>query len=42
VASYEKAIALGSIEKVRFDQYGIDADAVSWARERIKTPYSRT
>jgi len=42
VASYEKAIALGSVGKVRFDQYGIDADAVSWARERLKVPYSRT
>ena len=42
VANYEKAIALGSVGKVRFDQYGIDADAVSWARERLKVPYSRT
>jgi len=40
VASYRKAIALGSREKVRFDQYGIDADAVSWARERLEVPYS--
>lgn len=42
VESYKKAIALGSREKVRFDQYGIDADATSWARERLDVPYSRT
>jgi len=41
VESYQKAIALGSREKVRFDQYDIDADATSWARERLEVPYRR-
>jgi hypothetical protein len=41
IASYRKAIALNCRERATFDQYGIDSDAVSWASERIRTPYVR-
>jgi tetratricopeptide (TPR) repeat protein len=41
IASYQRAIVLGSRERVMFDQYGIEADALSWANERLKVPFRR-
>lgn len=41
ITNYQKAIDLGSRERITFDQYGIDADALSWANERLKVPYRR-
>jgi hypothetical protein len=41
IESYKAAALLESKERVRFDQYGIDSDAVSWIAERLKSPYTR-
>jgi hypothetical protein len=41
IASYKVAALLDSKERVRFDRYGIDSDAVSWISKRLESPYSR-
>ncbi|MEM2885158.1 MAG: tetratricopeptide repeat protein [Thermoproteota archaeon] len=41
IACYKEAASLGSTERVRFDRYGIDADATSWVAKRLESPYAR-
>jgi len=38
---YERAIATGNTVPMRFDQYGIKSDAVTWAKERLEKPFAR-
>lgn len=38
---YERAIATGNTVPMRFDQYGIKSDAVTWAKKRFENPFTR-
>lgn len=42
IEEYEHAIATGNRTSAQFGQYGIDSDAVTWAKQRIKDPFVRT
>ena len=42
IKEYELAIATGNRTSAEFSRYGIDSDAVTWAKLRIKKPFIRT
>jgi len=42
IEEYEEAIATSNTITMQFSQYGINSDAVTWAKQRTKNPFVRT